>query len=259
MNFALSEDETAATAEITTAAYDAWVLVNDYFSWEKEWKNHQANGETGMIVSAVFLFMKWHKVDAKEARALLRNEIVAREEKYCRAKEEFLAHGKLTEKTIQWLDLLDLVTAGNFAWSMTTARYQLEADDAYPRLRAAHKESPPATAFDSLSIPISLGSVDMTTLAETIFGSTGKRTDSVHQPLELISAATTPVETSEATGNLCHPHVFSVPSLYSYEEVCPVFTVLSHKHKQADTVPEHPRTRAIHRVSAFERSEKLCD
>lgn len=31
MNFSLSDDETAETMALTTAAYDAWVLVNDYF------------------------------------------------------------------------------------------------------------------------------------------------------------------------------------------------------------------------------------
>lgn len=219
MDFVLSEKESEATSALTTAAYDAWVLVNDYFSWEKEWKNHEANGETGMIVSAVFLFMKWRSVDATKARALLREEIIAREEKYCRAKEDFLARGKLTEKTIQWLDLLDLVTAGNFAWSMTTGRYQLEADDAYPRLRAAHKENPPKTAFDSLSIPISLGTVDLAKLAETIFGTTGGCTDPVDSVLGTTPPAITPDGHPGNDHVQSHPPVPTVPSLYLYEDV----------------------------------------
>lgn len=231
MNFALSEEESAETAALTTAAYDAWVLVNDYFSWEKEWKNHEANGETGMIVSAVFLFMKWHSVDATKARALLREEIIVREEKYCRAKEDFLARGKLTEKTVQWLDLLDLVTAGNFAWSMTTARYQLEADDAYPRLRAAHKENPPKIAFDSLSIPISMGTVDLAKLAETIFGTTASCTDAVDSVLGTTPPAITPDGHSESGDVQSHPPVPAVPSLYLYEDVSSIICGLESLRK----------------------------
>lgn len=58
---------------------------------------------------------------------MLRKDILAREHKYCRLKEDFLSGGAVTEMTRQWLELLDNVTAGNFAWSMTTARYQLGA------------------------------------------------------------------------------------------------------------------------------------
>lgn len=156
MDFALSDEESKETADLTRAAYDAWVLVNDYFSWDKEWKNHEANGSTGMIASAVFLYMKWYGLNAQEARKRLRQEIIVREEKYIQLKDEFLARGKLTEKTIQWLDLLDLVTAGNFAWSMTTARYHHDAEDSYPELRVRYQKTHSSPSSDGLSDPISL-------------------------------------------------------------------------------------------------------
>ncbi|KAF5627286.1 Terpenoid synthase [Fusarium tjaetaba] len=101
MDFKLSPEEDKRTANITSAAYYSWVLVNDYFSWEKEWSNYQSNGATG-----------------EEGKKMLRKEIMSREDKHCSLKDEFLAKGAATEKTRQWLELLDLVTAGNFAWSM---------------------------------------------------------------------------------------------------------------------------------------------
>ena len=135
MDFTLTADEIEKTSAITSAAYGSWVLVNDYFSWEKEWKNHQANGSTGKIANAIFLFTQWYSVGNKEAKQMLRKEILAREETYCRLKDEFVTAGFSSEKTMQWLELLDWVTAGNFAWSMTTARYRLGAEDSYPALR----------------------------------------------------------------------------------------------------------------------------
>lgn len=72
LDFILTKKEEQELNEITTAAYSAWVLVNDYFSWEKELINHESNGSTGVIVSAVFLFMRWYSVDATEAKRLLR-------------------------------------------------------------------------------------------------------------------------------------------------------------------------------------------
>ncbi|KAF5970868.1 Terpenoid synthase [Fusarium coicis] len=58
-----------------------------------------------------------------------------------------------------WLELLDLVTAGNFAWSMTTAKYRAGAPDVYPALwkHCADKESD----TESLGRPISVNARDM--------------------------------------------------------------------------------------------------
>ncbi|CAI6340763.1 unnamed protein product [Periconia digitata] len=161
MDFKLNKEEEKKTAAITQAAYDAWVLVNDYFSWEKEWSNHVSNGGDGVIANAVFLFMRWYSIDAEASKVMLRKEIVAREEMYCREKEAFLASGEVTEKTSQWLELLDLVTAGNFVWSMTTARYRLGAEDVYPRLRAECSESPDTGPAGSLGCPISVSAAIM--------------------------------------------------------------------------------------------------
>ena len=154
MPFTLTEEEKEATSELTAAAYNAWVLVNDYFSWDKEWKNYQANGSVGEIVSGVFLFMKWYSLGPQEAKAMLRSEIIRREQMFCDAKEAFLARGVSTEGTNTWLAILDLVTGGNFIWSMTTARYILDADDEYPRLREKHQEKLASGAVHDFAAPI---------------------------------------------------------------------------------------------------------
>ncbi|KAJ4253874.1 geranylgeranyl pyrophosphate synthetase [Fusarium torreyae] len=161
MNFKLTVDEEQKTANITSAAYDSWVLVNDYFSWEKEWKNHQANGATGVIANSIFLFMGWYSIDKEEGKKMLRKEIMSREAKYCRLKEEFIAKGIATEKTRQWLELLDLVTAGNFAWSMTTARYRAGAEDVYPALWLKCADMSDSDDNESLGRPISVNAAEM--------------------------------------------------------------------------------------------------
>ncbi|KAK8078753.1 polyprenyl synthetase [Apiospora phragmitis] len=166
MDFTLTPDETEKTAAITWAAYSSWVLVNDYFSWEKELKNHQAKGGTGLIASAVFLFTRWYSAPNDEAKKMLRKEIIAREETYCRLKDEFLASGFATEKTVQWMELLDLVTAGNFAWSMTTARYQLGVEDAYPALRRNGSSG----AANSLGHSISVNTAKLADEIDVVLG-----------------------------------------------------------------------------------------
>ncbi|QPC69260.1 hypothetical protein HYE68_000012 [Fusarium pseudograminearum] len=159
MDFKLTPEEEKQTSAITSAAYDSWVLVNDYFSWEKEWSNYQSNGATGVIANSIFLFMKWHSIEREDGKKMLRKEIISREEKYCSLKDKFLAKGAATEKTRQWLELLDLVTTGNFAWSMTTARYRAGAPDVYPALWKHYADKKSDT--ESLGRSISVNAKDM--------------------------------------------------------------------------------------------------
>lgn len=155
MDFKLNENEIKSTLDVTIAAYNAWVLVNDYFSWEKELENHQNQSSEGEIASAVFLFAKWYSLSWPDAKAMLRENIIAYEEKYCREKETLLAGAKLTARSREWIDILDHVTAGNFVWSMTTARYDDKRPDAYPSLRASMSVSGNDESADTLSKPIS--------------------------------------------------------------------------------------------------------
>ncbi|KAF4984888.1 hypothetical protein FZEAL_41 [Fusarium zealandicum] len=161
MDFKLSADEVQKTAHITSAAYDAWILVNDYFSWEKEWINYQSNGATGVIANAIFLFMDWYSVDKEESRKMIRKEIMSCEAKYCRLKEEFIAKGAATERIRRWLHLLDNVTAGNFAWSMTTARYKAGGEDAYPALWRKCADMSDSNDKGSLGLSISANAAGM--------------------------------------------------------------------------------------------------
>lgn len=226
MGFILNEDEVEKTSPITSSAYDAWVLVNDYFSWEKEWQNHQNNGGVGIIANAIFLFMRWYSVDATEGRRMLRKEILAREEKYCKEKETFLASGHATDRTSQWLKLLDHVTAGNFAWSMTTARYRLGGEDAYPALRAAHGESPESGTVDSLSQPISLNAANMAkkmdlVLKERKYMDTSTSEDTVgDSPPMLVD---TQLIQSKRDAGLFNSLTAQPRALTQYEEVSTIF------------------------------------
>ena len=154
MPFTLTEKEKESTLALTNAAYNSHVLVNDYFSWDKEWQNYQANGSKGEITSAVFLFMKWYSVGPQEGKAMLKSEIMKREQMFCDAKAAFLAQGVVSDSTDKWLSILDLVTGGNFVWSMTTARYIVGADDGYPRLRAEHQRKLALGAVHDFSAPI---------------------------------------------------------------------------------------------------------
>jgi hypothetical protein len=150
----LSEDDTKRTDKVTTLGFNAWVLVNDYFSWEKELSIYESRLSKGEIANAVFLLAKWNSSSWVEAKALVREEIIAREKLFSREKEALLAEGGLTAEAEQWLDTLDDVTAGNFAWSMTTPRYDHQQPNAYPSLRASLSVMENTESPSDLSKPI---------------------------------------------------------------------------------------------------------
>ena len=150
----MTKEETEMTAALTTAAYNILSLINDYFSWEKEWQNYKADDCKGELPNAVFLYMKWYSLDATEAKKMVRSEIMARELKYCNMKAAYLGHGNTLERTIRWLRLLESVMAANFVWSATTARYNAGAEDSYPGLRAAHQEKRILGEDNSIVAPI---------------------------------------------------------------------------------------------------------
>lgn len=221
MDFRLSADEEQKTDHITSAAYDSWVLVNDYFSWEKEWSNHHANGATGVIANAIFLFMNWYSISKEEGKKMLRKEIISRENRYCKLKEDFLAKGQATEKTRQWLELLDLVTAGNFAWSMTTARYRAGAEDVYPAL---WKKCADMSEDDSESLgrPISVNAAAMADKIDVVLHDRRYLDLSTPEHRPKGPESTTDdhppriyVETEEQTSQLRKTW-----SIHQYEEVC---------------------------------------
>ena len=268
MDFALTKDEKSLTTTITNAAYDSWVLVNDYFSWEKELLNFKANGSVGEIVSAVFLFMKWYSVDAKEGKRMLRAEIQIREHKYCQAKADLLARGNLTENTKDWLELLDLVTAGNFAWSMTTARY-LNGEDAYPGLRAKQQKRKDFESTDSLNEPISYVVTNDVRAGSVETNKQLKGWNATSTSQETITSVTTPKplissslghKAEKGKAEMCL--ALSGSSLSTYEDVSNQFfqkACFDDESPNVESFSGSPRTPRIHRILAIEGDQKFRD
>lgn len=221
MDFKLTAEEEQKTSHITLAAYDAWVLVNDYFSWEKEELLHNANGAVGPVANAVYLFMQWHSIDATAARRLLRQEIISREDKLVQLRDKLLASRDNTPRLARWLQLLEQVTAGNFVWSMTTARYRLANKNSYPALRAAQVAQDITT--DSLSSSITDSAAELSKKIGLVLG---ERKYLDWNAREVYTANPTTVTTLTNVNEEgerdepVHPQVSQIPALSNFEKVC---------------------------------------
>lgn len=221
MDFRLTKEEENKTSHITWAAYDAWVLVNDYFSWEKEELQYNANGAVGPVANAVYLFMQWNSIDVTAARKLLRQEITLREDKFVQLRDKFLASRDSTPRLVKWLQLLEHVTAGNFVWSMTTARYRLANKNSYPALRAAQDAQGVTT--DSLSRSITDSAAELSKQVDLVLGERTYLDRNAHEdrtsiPTSLIVRRhISSVEEEEE--NPVHSQISQIPALSNFEEV----------------------------------------
>lgn len=220
MDFYLTPEEEQKTSLITWAAYDAWVLVNDYFSWEKEELLYNAKGATGPIANAVYLLMQWKSVDATAAKKLLRKEITLREDKFILLKNKLLASPESTPRLVKWMYLLENVTAGNFAWSMTTARYRLANKNSYPALRAAQKAQ--GDVADSLSRSITDSAAELSKKMDAVIGDrkyldlNAREELVVRHVREVNSIQKDEVEEQDEP---VQPQVSQIPALSNFEKV----------------------------------------
>lgn len=71
-------------------------------------------------------------------------------------KERLLARSKNSPKTIEWANVLDNITGGNFAWHVTIARYHTDVENPYLTLWATYQEESKSEWTGNLSRPISV-------------------------------------------------------------------------------------------------------
>jgi hypothetical protein len=139
-------------------------------------------------------------------------KIIAYEEQYCIMKEALLAQGKLTARSMIWLDCLDCVTAGNFVWSMTTPRYDRKRLNAYPSLLASMIAVGNDKCAYTLASPISsIQGVVTENVSETACSLTPEISSSNY------------VKTNGVTINESK-NTIAIRSLYNYEDVSQTMT-----------------------------------
>ncbi|KAK3991456.1 isoprenoid synthase domain-containing protein [Cladorrhinum sp. PSN332] len=98
MDMLLTKCEEASVADIKKAIFASFGLVNDYFSFDREWSEAQQAGGPKPL-NAVCLYMKWRSVGPQAAKDLVR------------------------EASNRYLKALAYEASGNVVWSKTCPRY----------------------------------------------------------------------------------------------------------------------------------------
>jgi ophiobolin F synthase len=127
-NISLTKSEEEAVSSVLQPLCDSVILMNDYFSWEKEFSAGDAKA------SAVSLYMRWFSMSATDAKAAIKIKTIELEEKYLELKTEYLQRNRepgLSTNILHWLDIMEAIAAGTMLWSTTCPRYKSRVDTSH--------------------------------------------------------------------------------------------------------------------------------
>lgn len=120
MHISLEEHE--LVQPIIDAATRGLLLANDYFSWEREYRELQS-GQSKRIVSAVELFIRTNGLSVEAAKDEVKRVIIESEGKFCRLRDELHStHPGLSPKLKRWIDCAGLAVSGNHYWCSACPR-----------------------------------------------------------------------------------------------------------------------------------------
>lgn len=118
---AIAPAEIEHVMEVTKIGYASAMLVNDYWSWEKEYRDF--TGKDNWPVNAIYSVMRKNNVNADVAKAIVKVRIMELAQQYGEAALKCTAGLPLDSPVVKWFALHDMLFAGNAFWSMTCPRY----------------------------------------------------------------------------------------------------------------------------------------
>ncbi|KAI3395455.1 hypothetical protein diail_1318 [Diaporthe ilicicola] len=129
----MSPKEYELVQPIIDAATRGLLLANDYFSWEREYRELQS-GHSKRMVSAVELFIRTQGLSIEAAKDEVKRMIIESEREFCRLRDELCtAHPDLSPKLRRWIDCAGLAVSGNHYWCSACPRQNAWKSQPHPR------------------------------------------------------------------------------------------------------------------------------
>ncbi len=122
LGISLSEADHRLVQPIIDAATEGLLLANDYFSWEREYRELQS-GHSKRIVSAVELFTRTKGLSIEAAKNEVKLSIINAERDFCQRRDElYMAQPDIPLKLRRWIDCAGLAVSGNHYWCSACPR-----------------------------------------------------------------------------------------------------------------------------------------
>ena len=124
MNINLTEEEIKPVSYLSYLALLEAVLVNDYFSYEKEKQALPPGSDLGVTCNAVTVLAREHSITVDGAKQVLAEKILAAEEEFRQLKRTFDASQPPISKELQrYLSGIEMMVSGFFLWHSSSPRY----------------------------------------------------------------------------------------------------------------------------------------
>ncbi|RAQ98962.1 terpenoid synthase [Stemphylium lycopersici] len=122
LGMSISKEEEALVQPIIDAATEGLLLANDFFSWEREYRELQS-GQSKRIVSAVDLFIRTQGLSIAEAKDEVRRRIIKAERDFCQRRDElYKTNPGISLKIKRWIESAGLAVSGNHYWCSACPR-----------------------------------------------------------------------------------------------------------------------------------------
>ncbi|KAK6510051.1 hypothetical protein TWF481_004764 [Arthrobotrys musiformis] len=126
----ITDEQLQRAHKCSKLAYGNGVLLNDFFSCEKEWITHAAANKPNLpTFSGVWTTLRTHNCTLQEAREVVKQRILSNEQEFLRERERVLKHatpGQDYEILERYIGCLQLLYSGYLVHVMHCPRYIVE-------------------------------------------------------------------------------------------------------------------------------------
>jgi fusicocca-2,10(14)-diene synthase len=149
MGITIPEHEMDLCKTLGRPTWEALVLTNDLYSWEKE-RDDAARAGHAEVVNAVWVIMKEHSVSEPEAKKICELKIKESVAQALQVADKTKRDRSLSPDLRKYTEAMLYSISGNLVWSIYCPRYH--PDQARPRVERARRSeaslaSRPSTAM----------------------------------------------------------------------------------------------------------------
>ncbi|KAF3173025.1 hypothetical protein TWF788_009290 [Orbilia oligospora] len=132
MGIRLTDEEHKIAREVLIAVWRALALLNDYFSFNKEYREFlESDGAT--LVNAVWLYMQWGNLDIETAKEVVREKALEFEQKFLKDRQEFLkTHSHRNTRLAKYIEGWYYAMSASLWWNLDCPRYHLAPPNPEP-------------------------------------------------------------------------------------------------------------------------------
>ena len=123
MALTISEEERNLIRPVAALAYASVALVNDIFSWQREYDDFKHQSETQYMANAIWILMQEHSITVEKAQQSLQKKAADYCQEYLRRKAEFVSLMAISVDAGRYLSALELLLSGNVGFSQYCPRY----------------------------------------------------------------------------------------------------------------------------------------